>query len=85
MSASVSARMSFDSCSVVSLCVVRAAAAARGVRFVCSTDAHAVQHLKAMRYAVDLARRAGLTKEQVLNARPLPEFRSALKRRRTGI
>jgi DNA polymerase (family 10) len=59
-----------------------AAAAARGVRFVCSTDAHAVSHLKAMRYAVDLARRAGLTKEQVLNTRPLPEFRAGLKRRR---
>jgi DNA polymerase (family 10) len=59
-----------------------AAAAARGVRFVCSTDAHAVQHLKAMRYAVDLARRAGLTTEQVLNTRALPEFRAGLKRRR---
>jgi DNA polymerase (family 10) len=56
-----------------------AAAAARGVRFVCSTDAHAVSHLEAMRYAVSIARRAGLTKEQVLNARPLAAFREGLK------
>lgn len=57
-----------------------AAAAARGVRFVCSTDAHAASHLDAMRYAVGLARRAGFTKEQVLNTRALPEFRAGLKR-----
>jgi DNA polymerase (family 10) len=59
-----------------------AAAAARGVRLVCSTDAHAVSLLKAMRYAVDLGRRAGLTAEQVLNTRALPEFRAGLKRGR---
>ena len=57
-----------------------AAAAARGVRFVCSTDAHAVSHLEAMRYAVSIARRAGLTAEQVVNCQPLPAFRKRLKR-----
>jgi DNA polymerase (family 10) len=57
-----------------------AAALERGVRFVCSTDAHAVSHLDAMRYAVGLARRAGFTKEAVLNTRTLPEFRAGLKR-----
>ena len=59
-----------------------AAAAERGVRFVCSTDAHAVSHLDAMRFAVGLARRAGLTEEMVLNTRPLAEFRAGLKRAR---
>jgi DNA polymerase (family 10) len=57
-----------------------AAAAARGVRFVCSTDAHAVSHLEAMRHAVGLARRAGLTKAQVANAASLARFRKGLKR-----
>ena len=55
-------------------------AAQRGVRFVCSTDAHAVSHLGFMRYAVDIARRAGLTKEQVANTGTLAELRRALKR-----
>ena len=55
-------------------------AAERGVRFVCATDAHAVSHLEFMRYAVDIARRAGLRKEQVVNTGTLQELRSALKR-----
>ncbi|MBI2403046.1 MAG: DNA polymerase/3'-5' exonuclease PolX [Gemmatimonadetes bacterium] len=58
-----------------------AAAAARGVRFVCSTDAHAVSHLDAMRYAVSIARRAGLTKSQVANAGSLAQLRKELKHR----
>ncbi len=59
-----------------------AAAAERGVHFVCSTDAHAVSHLDAMHYAVSLARRAGLTKEQVVNTRTLAALRKGLKRGR---
>jgi DNA polymerase (family 10) len=55
-------------------------AAERGVRFVCSTDAHAVSHLGFMRYAVDIARRAGLTKAQVVNTGTLGQLRQALKR-----
>jgi DNA polymerase (family 10) len=55
-------------------------AAERGVKFVCSTDAHAVAHLGFMRYAVDIARKAGLTKEQVVNTGALAELRDALKR-----
>ncbi len=58
------------------------AAAARGVKFACSTDAHAVSHLDAMRFAVSIARRAGLTKEQVVNAGSLAAFRQGLKRRK---
>lgn len=61
------------------------AAGARGIRFVCSTDAHAVSHLDAMRYAVSIARRAGLTAESVVNTRSLPEFRACLKRRNAGV
>ena len=60
-----------------------AAAAARGVRFVCSTDAHAVSHLEAMRYAVSIARRAGLTKQDVVNAGSSTQVRQALKRGKT--
>jgi hypothetical protein len=33
-----------------------------------------------MRYAVDLARRAGLAAADIVNTLPLEEFRSALKR-----
>jgi DNA polymerase (family 10) len=60
-----------------------AAAAARGVRFVCSTDAHAVSHLEAMRYAVSIARRAGLTKQDVVNAGSSTQVRQGLKRGKT--
>lgn len=55
-------------------------AAEKGVRFVCSTDSHSVANLDAMRYAVSIARRAGLMKEQVVNTGELAEFRRALKR-----
>lgn len=55
-------------------------AAVWGVRFVCSTDSHAVTHLDAMRYAVSIARRAGLAKEQVVNTREVGEFRKKIKR-----
>ena len=58
------------------------AAAERGVKFVCSTDAHAVSHLEFMRYAVDIARRAGMTKEQVANTNDLAAFGRMLKRKR---
>lgn len=57
-----------------------AAAKARGVRFVLSTDSHHPNNLGFMRYAVDLARRAGLEAGDIANARPLVEFRTQLKR-----
>src|SRR5438132_1696649 len=59
-----------------------AAAKGHGVRFVLSTDSHQPGHLAFMRYAVDLARRAGLEAGDVLNTRPLSEFKSELKRAR---
>ncbi len=57
-----------------------AAARARGVRFVLSTDSHHPTNLGFMRYAVDLARRAGLEAGDVVNTLPLEEFRKRLKR-----
>jgi DNA polymerase (family 10) len=57
-----------------------AAAKQHGVRFVLSTDSHQPGNLPFMKYAVYLARRAGLEAGDVLNTRPLAEFRKGLKR-----
>ena len=59
-----------------------AAAKARGVRLVLSTDSHHPNNLAFMRYAIDLARRAGLEAGDIANTRPLAEFRKGLKRAR---
>jgi DNA polymerase (family 10) len=59
-----------------------AAAKEHGVRFVLSTDSHQPGHLPFMRYAVDLARRAGLEPKDIVNTLPLDRFRAALKRGR---
>ncbi|MGH7547928.1 MAG: DNA polymerase/3'-5' exonuclease PolX [Gemmatimonadales bacterium] len=61
-----------------------AAAKQHGVRFVLSTDSHTPTNLTFMRYAVDLARRAGLEATDILNTRPLDEFRRGLKRAVSG-
>jgi DNA polymerase (family 10) len=57
-----------------------AAAKQHGVRFVLSTDSHQPGNLPFMKYAVYLARRAGLEAGDILNTRPLTEFRKGLKR-----
>ncbi len=54
-------------------------AAARGCRLVIDTDAHSVAQLDQLRWGVFQARRAGLTAADVLNTRPLGEFRAALR------
>src|SRR5712671_749690 len=59
-----------------------AAAKAHGVRFVLSTDAHNPRELGFMKFAVAVARRAGLTAADILNTRPLPEFLKGLRRSR---
>ena len=59
-----------------------AAAKAHGVQFVLSTDAHNTRELGFMKFAVAVARRAGLEAADVLNTRPLPEFLKALRRSR---
>ena len=56
-----------------------------GVKVGISTDAHSVQRLDHMSYGVDQARRAWLTKGDVLNTMTLEQFREWLTRRdRTG-
>jgi histidinol phosphatase-like PHP family hydrolase len=47
---------------------------------VLSTDSHNPGNLANMQYAVDLARRAGLETADILNTKPLAQFRSGLKR-----
>jgi DNA polymerase (family 10) len=59
-----------------------AAAKSHGVRFVLSTDAHNQRELGFMRFAVAVARRAGLTAADILNTRSLPEFLKGLRRSR---
>lgn len=59
-----------------------AAAKARGIPIVISSDAHQTRGLDVLRYGILQARRAGLTKEDVLNARPWNE---AAKLTRRGI
>jgi len=57
-----------------------AAGKQHGVRFVLSTDSHQPGNLPFMKYALYLARRAGLEAGDILNTRPLAEFRKGLKR-----
>ena len=51
----------------------------RGVKIVINTDAHHTSHLEKIRYGALQARRAWLTKEDVLNTLPVPEFLKAMK------
>jgi hypothetical protein len=50
-------------------------ARAKGVSLTISTDAHSIQELDNLKYGVFVARRAGLTKDDVLNTLPLEAFR----------
>lgn len=52
----------------------------RGIPIVISSDAHATSGLDVLRYGILQARRAGLTREQVANARPWSELRKLLRR-----
>jgi DNA polymerase (family 10) len=56
----------------------------RGATMVISTDAHSVMALGNVRWGVQVARRAWLTPEAVLNTRPLAEMRAMLRRSRKG-
>ena len=51
----------------------------RGVRFVVSTDSHAVHEFDNLRYGVDQARRGWLRAEDVLNTRDTEDFLAALR------
>ncbi len=59
-------------------------AAEAGVKIVCNTDAHGVDTLDNMRYAVATARRAWLGADQVANTRPWRSFAPLRKRHRAS-
>jgi DNA polymerase (family X) len=50
-----------------------------GVKIVINTDSHHTSHMKKLRYGVTQARRAWLTKNDVLNTLPQQEFAKAMK------
>jgi len=52
----------------------------KGVTLVVDTDAHSIANLDLIRYGVFVARRAGLTREDVLNAWPYERMRKALRK-----
>jgi DNA polymerase (family X) len=52
----------------------------RGVKIIINTDAHHTSHLEKIRYGVLQARRAWLTKADVLNTLPAEQFARAVKR-----
>jgi DNA polymerase (family 10) len=52
----------------------------RGAAMVISTDAHSVRQLDQLRYGVFVARRAGLTKSDVLNTLPFERFRASVRK-----
>ena len=51
----------------------------RGVKIVINTDSHHTSHMEKIRYGVLQARRAWLTKDDVLNTLPAPKFAKAMK------
>jgi DNA polymerase (family 10) len=50
-----------------------------GVKIVINTDAHHTSHMEKIRYGVLQARRAWLTKDDVLNTLPAQKFAKAIK------
>ncbi len=52
----------------------------RGVKIVINTDAHHTSHMEKIKYGVLQARRAWLTKDDVLNCLPPEEFATAIKK-----
>ena len=54
-------------------------AAARGIPFVLSSDAHSTRGISAVRWAVAMARRARIRKSQVLNALAPDELAARLR------
>jgi DNA polymerase (family X) len=60
------------------------AAAEAGVLILIDSDAHSTRNLELIRYGVATARRAWLTRDQVANTRPWPEFAPLRKRARSS-
>src|SRR5204863_3500575 len=52
----------------------------QGVKIVINTDAHHTSHMEKIRYGVLQARRAWLTKDDVLNTQPVEKFAATMKR-----
>ncbi|MGZ4836567.1 MAG: DNA polymerase/3'-5' exonuclease PolX [Terriglobales bacterium] len=52
----------------------------RGVKVVINTDSHHTTHMEKIKYGILQARRAWLTKEDVLNTLPTEKFASAMKK-----
>jgi len=50
-----------------------------GVKIVINTDSHHTSHLEKMKYGVTQARRAWLTKDDVLNTLPPQKFAQSMK------
>ncbi|MCU1287274.1 MAG: polymerase family protein [Acidobacteriales bacterium] len=53
----------------------------RGVKIVINTDSHHTSHMEKLKYGILQARRAWLTKDDVLNTLPVTEFSKAMRRR----
>ena len=51
----------------------------RGVKIVINTDSHHTAHLDKIRYGILQARRAWLTRDDVLNTLPTQQFAKAMK------
>jgi DNA polymerase (family 10) len=50
-----------------------------GVKIVINTDSHQTSHMEKLRYGITQARRAWLTKDDVLNTLPTQKFAHAMK------
>ncbi len=62
--------------------VASAAAKSQGIPIVISSDAHSTEGMNVLRYGVLQARRAGLTKADVVNARPLAQLQKLIAKSR---
>ena len=51
-----------------------------GVKVAITTDAHSVRDFRYLRYGIDQARRAGFSKESILNHYSWPNLKKTLKR-----
>jgi DNA polymerase (family X) len=51
----------------------------QGVKIVINTDSHHTSHMEKLRYGITQAKRAWLTKDDVLNTLPLKQFTGAMK------
>jgi DNA polymerase (family 10) len=59
-------------------------AKSKGVKCVINCDAHRFEHVGHLRLGAGMARKGGLTKQDVINTLPLPQLRDALKQKRSG-